>query len=212
MQNNSSLISSIHKSRTTILELMSKQGYDIQEYDHSTLTDTNAKYANNQLDMLFDKPKDSTKNIHKTYINYSLERPTRPPQIQDIVEDLFNVEDLLQKEDTLMIVTKDEPSENVLNNIKHIWEKDGIFIILQNIKRLQFNILNHTIVPEHRIMSDAEIKDIMEKHNIHSIDTFPDISRFDPVAIAIGMRPGQVCEIIRPSKTSVTGKYYRTCV
>jgi DNA-directed RNA polymerase subunit H (RpoH/RPB5) len=41
---------------------------------------------------------------------------------------------------------------------------------------------------------------------------FPDISRFDPVAQIIGIRPGQVCEIIRPSKTAISAYYYRICV
>ena len=41
---------------------------------------------------------------------------------------------------------------------------------------------------------------------------FPIISRFDPVAQSIGIRPGQVCEIIRPSKTAIIAPYYRVCV
>ena len=40
----------------------------------------------------------------------------------------------------------------------------------------------------------------------------PEISRFDPVAQAIGMRPGNICEIIRPSKTAIYAPYYRICV
>ena len=40
---------------------------------------------------------------------------------------------------------------------------------------------------------------------------FPDISRSDPVAKAIGIRPGEVCEIIRPSKTAISAPYYRIC-
>ena len=218
MQNNSSLISTIHKSRETVIDLMRAQGYDTHEYDNSTLTDTNAKHASDQLDMLFDKSAqvltsgEEPRMTHKTYVNYHLDKALRPPYIQDIIDDLFHVEEVLQKDDTLMIVTKDETSENVLNAIRHILEKDGIFIIVQNIKRLQFNILTHSIVPPHRIMRDSEIKDVMLAHNIQKISSFPDISRFDPVVVAIGMRPGQVCEILRPSKTAIIGKYYRTCI
>ena len=40
---------------------------------------------------------------------------------------------------------------------------------------------------------------------------FPEISRFDPVAQAIGIRPGEVCEILRPSPVSIVAKYYRIC-
>lgn len=212
MQVNSSLISSIHKSRGTVVELMHYQGYDVSEYENSTLTETNAKHSANQLDMLFENAIDSEKTIHKTYVNYHLDKALRPGYIQDIVDDLFHVEEVLQKSDSLMIVTREDTSENVLNSIRHLLEKDGIFLIVVNIKRLQFNILNHSIVPKHRTMTDSEVKTVMDKHNILKVSEFPDINRFDPVAVAIGLRPGRVCEIIRPSKTSIEGMYYRVCV
>lgn len=212
MQVNSSLISSIHKSRDTVIEMMNYQEYDVSEYENSTLTETNAKHTANQLDMLFDKAKDDEKTIHKTYVNYHLEKALRPGYIQDIVDDLFHVEEVLQKTDTLMIVTREDTSENVLNSIRHLLEKDGIFLIVVNIKRLQFNILNHSVVPKHRTMTDSEVKIVMTKHNLLKITEFPDINRFDPVAVAIGLRPGRVCEITRPSKTSIEGMYYRVCV
>jgi len=44
------------------------------------------------------------------------------------------------------------------------------------------------------------------------ISLFPEISRFDAVALSIGMRPGEICRISRPSKTSVISYYYRLCV
>ena len=212
MQVNSSLISSIHKSRGTVVEMMHYQGYDVSEYENSTLTETNAKHSANQLDMLFENAIDSEKTIHKTYVNYHLDKALRPGYIQDIVDDLFHVEEVLQKSDSLMIVTREDTSENVLNSIRHLLEKDGIFLIVVNIKRLQFNILNHSIVPKHRTMTDSEVKTVMDKHNILKVSEFPDINRFDPVAVAIGLRPGRVCEIIRPSKTSIEGMYYRVCV
>ena len=53
---------------------------------------------------------------------------------------------------------------------------------------------------------------IKNKYNIMDDTQFPDISRFDPVAQVIGIRPGQVCEIIRPSKSAIKGYYYRICV
>ena len=59
---------------------------------------------------------------------------------------------------------------------------------------------------------NSEVKNIMNKYNITNTVQFPDISRFDPVARAICLRPGQVCHIVRPSKTSIETNYYRICV
>ena len=134
---------------------------------------------------------------------------------QEMIDDLFYLEegnDSLTKDDTLYIIIKYEINETLTNLIKHIWESQGIFIIIQNIKRLQFNILEHALVPPHRLLNDNEVHNIKNKYNITDNSQFPDISRFDPVAQVICLRPGQVCEIERPSKTSITAYYYRICV
>jgi DNA-directed RNA polymerase subunit H (RpoH/RPB5) len=112
----------------------------------------------------------------------------------------------------LFIIIKDEINETLTNELKHIWETDGIFIVIENIKRLQFNILDHDLVPEHSIVNESEVIEIMKKYNITDKIQFPDISRFDPVSRAIGLRPGQLCHIVRPSKTAIKANYYRICV
>jgi DNA-directed RNA polymerase subunit H len=203
-----------------MVELMSTQGYDISEYQDGSLTETNAKYTNEQLDMLFDKSRNTDgpvvgtgdESIHKTYVNYHIDKALRPAHIHEVIDDLFHVGEVLTKNDTLIIVAKDDPHDTLINTSKHLWEKEGYFVVIQSIKRLQFNILNHSLVPPHRIISQEEQDIMTKKYNIDSLVQIPDISRFDPVAIAIGIRPGQVCEIVRPSKTSITGTYYRVCV
>jgi DNA-directed RNA polymerase subunit H (RpoH/RPB5) len=41
---------------------------------------------------------------------------------------------------------------------------------------------------------------------------WPEISRFDPVCKSTFIRPGQVFEVMRPSKTSLISKYYLNCI
>ena len=213
-QNHSSLISSVYKARTTILALMDKQGYNIDDYSNFSINEVNSMKQNNQLDMLLEKKEEnsSTKRKNKIYIRFYLTKMIRPANIQEMIDDLFNLEEILTKDDTLFIVSKDEMNETIISELKHIWEKDGIFIVIENIKRLQYNILNHSLVPEHTIISDKDVEEIMKKYNIKNKIEFPDISRFDPVARVIGMRPGNVCKIIRPSKTAITTDYYRVCI
>jgi len=214
-QNHSSLISSVYKARKTILELMDKQGYNIDDYSNFSINEVNFMKQNNQLDILLEKKTDDSsylKRKRKIYIRFYLTKMIRPANIQEMIDDLFNLEEILTKEDTLFIITKDEMNETIINELKHIWEKDGIFIVIENIKRLQYNILHHSLVPEHIIMNDKEVEEIMKKYNIKHKIEFPDISRFDPVARVIGLRPGDVCKIVRPSKTAITTDYYRVCI
>ena len=208
-QNSSLLISHIFNSRKIILELMEKQGYIINDYANFSVNEVNSMKLNNQLDMLLETKDENDKK--KIYIRYYLASRPAPKNIQEMIDDLYVLTETLQKKDTLFIIIKDEPNETLINEIKHIWEADGIFIVIESIKRLQFNILNHTLVPPHRVLKDSDVDEIMKRYNVTNKVQFPDISRFDPVARVIGLRPGQVCEIIRSSKTSITSKYYRIC-
>ena len=132
--------------------------------------------------------------------------------VQEIIDDLFNIEQVLTKRDTLFIIVRDEINETLINLLKHIWEQDGIFIIAQSLKRLQYNVLDHSLVPPHRILNATELTDVKHKYNVSDIMMLPEISRFDPVAQAIFLRPGEVVEITRPSKTAIESYYYRVCV
>jgi len=214
--NSSSLISSIYKSRKTLLELMKKQNYNIDDYENFSINEVNSMFQNKQLDLLLEKKSDEnapkTERRKKIYITYYLTKTLRQQSIQEMIDDLFHLEEILTKEDTLMIIVKEDMNETMTNLLKHIWEQDGILIIIQNIKRLQFNILEHVLVPEHRVLNNDEVDQIKLRYNIIDDSQFPDISRFDPVSQIIGIRPGQVCEIIRPSKTAINSYYYRICV
>jgi len=207
------IITLIYKSRKNVLDLLERQGYNVSDYSNFTVTEVNAMYQNKQLDMLLEKTTEDpkTKRKNKIYIRYYLAKNLRPQNIQEMIDDLFQLEEVLTKDDTLLIISKDEMNDTLTNLMKHIWETDKLFIIIQNIKRLQYVILDNILVPKHRIMEEDEAITIKEKYNCSDVD-LPEISRFDPVAQAICIRPGQICEIIRPSKTAITAYYYRICV
>ena len=171
------------------------------------MNEVHIMYKNNQLDMLMSKPDDK----NKVYVKYHLAKTLRRENINDYIDDLYNLEQVLTKGDTLMIVIKQEPHEPLLAILNQIWEQEGIFIIIYNLERLQFNILEHSYVPKHIILNDEEIATFKKTYNITDNNQLPEISRYDPVAIAIGMRPGQICKIVRPSKTAITTNYYRIC-
>lgn len=215
----SSNVNTIYKSRLHILDIMEKNGYNVDEYKGFNIHEVATMFSTNQLDMLITKTlEDGKKN--KIYISYyttdtKLDRLgtiRTMDNLMSIINELYDNTEILTPADTLFIITKDTMTDTLLNCVKHIWEQDGIFVVIQSIKQLQYNILNHELVPSHRILSDMETRQIEKQYNISNSDQFPDISRFDAVAQVICIRPGQVCEIIRSSKTSITSKYYRRCI
>jgi DNA-directed RNA polymerase subunit H len=193
---------------------MKKQGYKTDDYENFSISEVSIMKQNNQMDMLLEKNYNSQEKVvetRKIYIRYYLNK-LGPNNIQEMIDDLFNLEEILTKNDTLFIIIKDNVNETLINKMKHIWDNDGIFIVIESIKNLQFNILEHVLVPPHRVLNETETKDIMQKYNLISKEQLPEISRFDPVARIIGIKPNEVCHILRPSKTAIEADYYRVCV
>ena len=219
-QNKSSLNSEVYQSRRVLLEILKSQNFDTSEHENFSANEVNTMKTNNQLDMLLTKKMETNNTVNdndndmktRIYVKYFLGKSLRPNNIREMIEDLFVVEEILQKSDTLMIVVKDEENDTLIEEVIHIWESEQIFIILMPLKRLQFNILKHELVPFHRVLSEAEKIEVKSKYNIMNDYDFPELSRFDPVAKAIGIRPNQVCEITRPSKTAISSLYRRICV
>lgn len=203
----SSEISSIYKSRNIVLELMESQNYNVSDYLGFSINEVNIMFTTKQLDMLLTKTNEPT----KIYIKYFLLKALRINYIDEMIEDLFYTEEVLSKKDTLLIITKEEVNETIQNHLKQVWEQDKIFIIVITLKKLQFNVLKHTLVPPQRIITSEEVEIVKKKYNIMENSQWPEISRFDPVMLVIGIKPGEICEIIRPNKCSITEKYYRIC-
>jgi len=207
-----SLITQIVKSRKNLLDILQTRDFDISNYANESVSQVQIMYQNDQLDMLMSQNNnESNKDTKKVYVKYYLGKNLRINNIMDVIDDLFTLDNVLNKNDDLIIVTKDPANDSMIKNLKQLWSSDQYYIIIFGIKHLQFNILNHDLVPPHRVLSEEEKNIIKKKYNITDDKQVPDISRFSPVSLAIGIRPGEMCEIIRPSKTAISSPFYRIC-
>ena len=206
METSSETIHSIYKSRINLIDILNERGFNVTDYDQFSISDVGLMYTNKQLDLLLEN-----KSKQKIFVKYYLGKTLRPNNIQEIVDDLFVLENILNNNDELLLITKEDMNDSVKAIITQIWNQSSIFVNLISIKRLQFNILKHNMVPKHSILPEEEKDNILKKYGIDETDKLPDISRFDPVASTIGLRPGNICHIIRPSKTAITSDYYRFC-
>jgi len=203
----STIESKIYKSRTILLKQLEKRGFDVSNYAEFSVNEVNIMMQNSQCDMLVENP-----SGHKVYVKYHINKALRPSYIYDVVDELFNIENILNKStDQIIYITKSDPNDTLIKLLNQLYHADNVFISVYNIKRLQFNILEHTLVPEHVILTKEDANELFKKFNITESHELPEISRFDPVAIAIGLRPGEICRITRKSKTAVNSYYYRYC-
>jgi len=206
MSDNTKIIA-VHKSRNILLDILKDRGFDTDEYSGFSISEIHAMFENKQLDLLLN----NNETNKKIYIKYYLEKTIRPANVYDMIEDLYNIESILTKNDDLIIIIKDEPNDTLQKLQRSIFEHEQIFITIININRLQFNILKHVLVPKHRILTQKEDELIRQQFNIGSDSNLPAISRFEPVSQVLGIRPGYLVEIERSSKTAITSYYYRIC-
>ena len=207
MEQSDSDIREIHTSRTNILKQLKTLGYETQEYDSIGFNEVNTMFMKNQLDMLVKNEQDK-----KVYVKYHLSKTLRQNNIDEFIEDLINNEGTLDKTDTIVIIIKDIPNDTINNMIKQIWQNQNIFITVRGIKTLQFNIFDHSYVPKHSILEKEEVNEFKNRYNIIKEAMIPEISRYDPVALALLMKPGEICKIQRQSRTAILSDFYRICI
>ncbi len=204
---NSQTIAKIYKSRKIMLNLAERRGYNIDQYKDFNIPEIATLFGTCNLDMLLTNPETQS----KLYFKYHLKTKISKTHIQDYIEDLYNVEETLGEDDNLIIVGKDKPNDTLINVLDMSYKTDRYYVNIYNIHDYLYNILDHVLVPPHRIIDNEEKKEVAKYYNIVNDSQWPEISRFDPVANAIGLKPGDVVEIIRSSPTSLTTKYYRFC-
>lgn len=205
------------KSRAVILELLKKKGFDTQPYEGFSKNEIDTMTRKNTLDMLITTPADSVP-LRKVYVKYFTDKTFSVNSINEIITDLYeNADDnyrLRVKEDFVVIITPEEPNEKIENYLTTLFETRGLFITVINIRRLQFNVLNHHLQPrEMNILTEEEKQVFLKEKNVKNpVEDLPEISRFDPLALALFLKPGEICHFVRDSPVAISSHYYRVCV
>lgn len=135
----------------------------------------------------------------------------KPPNLYELI-DVYKIEQNMQTVDSLTVVIMHDVNDTMHKTLSQIWENDRVFVNVFSITQLQFCILEHTFVPKHIPLSDQEKADVYREYYVRNDSDLPEISRFDAVAKAVALRPGQLCMIERPDRNAVVTKFYRRCV
>ena len=204
-------IMSVYKSRMNLLDMLEQYGYNVADYVNFSTNEIDAMFSQQQLDMLM-----TNENGTKCYVKYFVSNQTqtktmRVQTLDEIIEDLYFTEGVLKKQDTLIVVIDNDPNDTMKERIQYLFDHDEIYVNMFNIKRLQFNVLKHEKQPKAFILTEEETKQFMKEHNVKKLSELPEISRFDPLAMAICLRPKQIVKLYRKSPTALVSVYYRVC-
>jgi DNA-directed RNA polymerase subunit H (RpoH/RPB5) len=206
MSEYNSNISEIYTARINLIKQLNNSSYDTSSHTGFTMNEVHHMEKNDDLNFHVSNPNGST-----IFVKYFIKKTIKPNTLQQMTSELFN-NSFNPQTSTIILVLKEEPNQTLIELVKQIYAEEHIFIVLYHIKRLLFNILEHSMINKHIILNELDVIEFKEKYFISSDSQIPTISRFDPCSIANFIRPGQICKITRSSVNSVQSEYYRLCL
>jgi DNA-directed RNA polymerase subunit H (RpoH/RPB5) len=206
------------KTRTNLIKMLQYRKIDVSAYEkfnqdelkkmlQQSLLDksfTNAEVG--PLDMIVKNPDNS-----HTYVKYRLDKIKTARAIESFIEQIYDTQ--LKPEDKLILVAPERINiqgssfETMLNNF---YNQKGYYVQIISLPQLLINIVNHRDVPHHEVIDENDKKELLVKYNIKQ-ENLPIILRDDAMARYLGLRPGEIVRILRPSPTSGTYVSYRIC-
>ena len=207
----------MYNSRVNLISQLKSAGFDTKNYENFNIHQIDAMYHEKQLDFMVEK---SSPVTQKAYIRYHTTGPLRSIALSgyidkyygnDVNEDTDAVV-LDKKTDALIILSENEPNDSLREYMSLVFERHGLYINIVNIKRLQYNVLDHELCPKMEVISPNDMESMKSQLNISNFKQLPEISRYDPMAMAFMMRPGSVAKFHRKSPTAQITYYYRICI
>lgn len=204
------------RSRTTILDILEDRGYDTTIYRNIapdqilTLADGTAR----GLDIVVKKRVDGPAPCDRAVVVYAIQGRIRPRiGTGTFIRDLYLEKDgPTVADDVIVILNEPYESHEVFDKaaLQH-WQTQKARITFFHIKQVVVHLGRHTLVPPHRKLTPDESKEIMTNLHVTQKSQFPLIKHSDIQARLMGLVPGDLVEILRPSPTAGVARVFRIC-
>lgn len=203
------------RSRGTILDLLHERGYNTRPYKKLIGPDLMKLMGNpGALRMEVVHSNDSTKlAIVEYHIKSEIKgNLTQGKFLKEIISSLETPE----KTEVIIIYMPKNISEDTIQYDKtalEAWNTYKVRIQFFPMTRLVNNPLNHMLQPKFKIVPPENHEELLKSNYARSKTQFP-LIRFhqDMVARCLGLVPGDIIEITRPSFSAGEYVSYRTCV
>jgi DNA-directed RNA polymerase subunit H (RpoH/RPB5) len=207
------------ETRQKLLKMLKARKIDVTPYENFNKEEIKEMLQQSFKDKSFIKPEVGPldivlKNRHNntTYVKYRLDKIKTARAIESFIEEIYKTQ--LKPVDNLIIISNEKiniPGSSFNTMLNNFYNQKGYFVQIISLPQLLINIIDHRDVPKHEVISEEEKKELLEKYYIDD-SKLPNILRNDAMAIYLGILPGEVVRILRPSPTSGTYVSYRICV
>jgi DNA-directed RNA polymerase subunit H (RpoH/RPB5) len=207
------------RSRRTILEILEDRGYDTIKYQNISPDQilTLAEGHPRALDIIVPKREGSTAPCDRAVVVYMIQERIKGRLgtfVRDIYEKSSNevvITTISHKDDVIVIIN--EPAHDAFDKSSlQLWQTHKARMTFFHIKEVVVHLGRHVLVPPHRKLSDEEAKATTERLRITQRSQLPLIKRSDIQARILGLVPGDMVDVLRPSPTAGVIHYPRLCV
>lgn len=236
-----STIDLIVRSRPVILEILESRGYDVSMYKDVSPVDIYAMASKKPsiLTITAKKSPDSSAPKERVVVLYWTENKLYRQSAASILAKMYakmdapsaDIEDeaaggagaaaadagdddanVDPRNDEIIILLSELFHEQYNQLALSAWGKK-VRVSFFSLKNLISNPAKHFMVPPHRKLSPEETAEVLKSLHMRSVNEFPHIKfHFDMQARVLGLVPGDVVEIQRPSETAGIYTFYRVCV
>jgi DNA-directed RNA polymerase subunit H (RpoH/RPB5) len=202
------------RSRHTICDILEDRGYDPTPYRNIAPDQiiTLAGGTSRGLDMMVKKRPDSAAPCERAFVLYILQDRLRQKLDSFLKEtyDKDSVEGPTRADDVIVLLN--EQYNEIFDKVSlSMWQTKKTRIVFFHIKQVVVHLGRHVLVPPHRKLTPEESKAEMERLHLTQKSQLPLIKHYDIQARLMGLVPGDIIEVLRPSPTSGEARILRLC-
>ena len=197
------------RSRQTILDILDDRGYDTTIYRNIAPDQilALAEGSPRALDIVVKKKADAP--CERAVVIYMLQTSIRL-KLGTFTRDIYDSDTPTKADDVIVILN--EPYNEAFDKASlQLWQQQKVRMTFFHIKQVVVHLGRHVLVPAHRKLSADEAKAEMARLHVTQKSQFPLIKHHDIQARLMGLVPGDLVEIMRPSPTAGVARILRIC-
>jgi DNA-directed RNA polymerase subunit H (RpoH/RPB5) len=204
------------RSRQTILDILDERGYDVTPYRNIapdqilTLLEKNSR----RLDIFARRKPDGSAPAERAVVVYSVDNRLRMKLgtfFTDLVEHPLCVGAEIKPTDDIIVLLNEPYNEAFDRESLRLWQSQKTRLVFFHIKQVVVHPGRHTLVPPHRKLTEDEVKSELARLHLTQKSQLPLIKHHDIQSRVLGLVPGDIVEILRPSPTAGVARVLRIC-
>jgi DNA-directed RNA polymerase I, II, and III subunit RPABC1 len=202
----------LFRSRQTLLQILKAKGYNTTPYENFGPFEIQMMAAaNREKTLRMDLERDAEgQAITNCRVEYAI--PRVKTRLKKYLEDLK--EEKIDPTTTELIIITLEPIGDSVNTAAwNLWSTEKLRINFFDAHTLVSNPLEHVAVPKHELVPESLHTELLKKYNLKTKMNLPMIKfHEDIIGRIIGLVPGDIVKITRPSSSAGEYIVYRVCV